>query len=74
MVIGIVNNHGLARAKCTVPILFFHKKGQSLTVLLFSCSLNNDLVEYSMRCILVRLVEFHELQYISQLLILAFCY
>ena len=36
---GIVNNHGLAWAKWTTIIVVFHSKGQSLTVLPFSCSL-----------------------------------
>jgi hypothetical protein len=32
---GLINSHGLAWAKCTLVV--FHSKGQSLTVLLFSC-------------------------------------
>ena len=37
MVIGIINSHGLAWAKYTTTIVIFHKKGQNLTVLPFSC-------------------------------------
>ena len=34
---GIVNSHGLAWAKCTTTIIVFRSKGQSLTILPFSC-------------------------------------
>ena len=37
LVTGIVNSHGLAWVKWTITIIVFHKKRQSLTVLLFSC-------------------------------------
>ena len=39
LVIGIVNSHGLAWAKWTSTIMVFHKRGESLTVLPFSCYL-----------------------------------
>ena len=37
LVIGIVNSHGLAWAKWTSIIIVLHNRGQSLTVLPFSC-------------------------------------
>ena len=42
---GIVNNHGLAWAKWTTTIIVFHSKGQSLTVLPFSCFIPSMLLK-----------------------------
>ena len=35
LIIGIIDNHGLALAKWTFTVVVFHSKGQSLTVLCF---------------------------------------